>query len=440
MGNLFPSVQGSSVVWGILGSIWAVWSAVWWIVLPIVAIIVFWEIWKVHLHSKFAHAIHWKLLEIKVPKTVLKTPKAMEQIFAAAHAPYSYGISNFRKYWMGIEEYWMVFELIGRAGETHFYLRLPNQFRNMMESAIYAQYPEAEITEAEDYLEELPHILPNPQFDISGFEEVVRHEAYLPIRTYPMFEESVEERRIDTIAPLMEAMSKLKGEEQLWFQVLIRPTGEEFRKEGEEEINKLLGVEKKHKPSVWPTLDLGITFGEALRGPFEHPGEAHAHKDEKSEKQQRFLQTPVDKERAEAIHLKISKIAFDTTLRFAYIEKRDQGPDPGHTNSIHGFIRQFNTQNLNSLKPNGPTSTASYSIKGLFKKTKQRARKRNLFEHYAHFLPTHNHPESILNIEELATIFHFPLGVVSTSELDKVESRRGSPPASLPIVDEEQDN
>ena len=85
----------------------------------------------------------------------------MEQIFAAAHAPYSYGIKPYKKYWKGMEEYWMVFELIGRAGETHFYLRVPSQFRNMMESAIYAAYPEAEITEAEDYLEELPKILPN---------------------------------------------------------------------------------------------------------------------------------------------------------------------------------------------------------------------------------------------------------------------------------------
>lgn len=426
--------MGNNFLVGIIQSIFAVWGVLWWIVLPIIAIIIFWEGWKLHLHHKFVGDIKWKLLEIKVPKNVLKTPKAMEQIFAAAHAPYSYGIPFYNKYWKGQEEYWMVFELIGRAGETHFYLRVPSQFRNMMESAIYAQYPEAEINEVDDYLEELPHTLPNPQFDLSGLEEVLRHENYLPIRTYPMFEESVEERRIDTIAPLMEAMSKLKGDEQLWFQVLIKPTGEEFRKEGEEEINKLLGVEKKKKPSMWPDFDLGLTPGEIVRGPFQHPGEASAHKEDKKDKPQRFLQTPVEKERAEAIHLKISKIAFEATLRFIYIEKRESTSDPGHTNSIHGFIRQFNTQNLNSLKPNSPTSTASYSVKGLFKQTRIRARKRLIFEHYRHFLPAHH--ESILNIEELATVFHFPLGVVSTTELEKIDSRRGSPPATLPIIEE----
>ena len=99
----------------------------------------------------------------------------------------------------------------------------------------------------------------------------MRHENYLPIRTYPMFEEPVEERRIDTIAPLMEAMSKLKNDEQLWFQVLIKPTGEVFRAEGEKEIRKLLNIEEPKKQSLWPKFDLGFTAQEIVRGPFEHP-------------------------------------------------------------------------------------------------------------------------------------------------------------------------
>ncbi len=438
MGTIFPSIQIPSILGGVVNSIFIVWGYVWWIVLPIIAAIIFWEAWTIHLHVKFARSINWKLLEIKVPKNVLKTPKAMEQIFAAAHAPYSYGISNYKKYWLGIDEYHMVFELVGRAGETHFYLRLPSQFRNMMESAIYAQYPEAEITEAEDYLEELPHTLPTDQYDISGFEEILRHPPYLPIRTYLEFENPVEEQRIDPIAPLMEAMSKLKDEEQLWFQLVVRPTGEHFRHEGEEAINKMMGVEEKHKTSMWPKIDLGINLGEALAAPFQHPGPAKAHGDEKPQKSQKTV-TQIDRLRIEAIDRKISKLAFEATLRFAYFEKKGKAAETGHLNSIHGFIRQFNTQNLNSLRPNSPTSTAGYSVKGLFKKTRIRARKRFLYENYHHFSPAHSH-DSVLNIEELATIFHFPLGSVSTTELDKITSRRGAPPASLPIIEEQSDN
>ena len=181
-----------------------------------------------------------------------------------------------------------------------------------------------------------------------------------------------------------------------------------FRKEGEERIKKLLGIEEKKKASMWPKLDLGITMGEALRGPFQHPGEADAHKNNKEEKFPRFLMTPNDKEMADAIHLKISKIAFEATLRFVYIERRGATADSGHVNSIHGFIRQFNTQNLNQLKPYTATIDCELYGKGMFKKTRIRAKKHYLYENYAILLPMHH--ESILNIEELAKRVPLPIG------------------------------
>ena len=68
----------------------------------------------------------------------------------------------------------MSFELIGHAGESHFYLRLPKDIQHMMESAIYGQYPEAEITEVDDYLDHFPEVLPNEEMDVSGFEEMLQ--------------------------------------------------------------------------------------------------------------------------------------------------------------------------------------------------------------------------------------------------------------------------
>ena len=431
--SILPSIPAQLIP--IIQSIWTVWAAVWWIVTPIIAAIVAWEAWLLHLHHRFITSINWKLLEIKIPKNILKTPKAMEQIFAAAHAPYSYGIRLYDKYWKGQEEFWFSFEMVGRAGGTHFYLRVPSQFRNMMESAVYGQYPEAEITEAEDYLEEMPHIIPNDEFDVAGFEEILRHPNYLPIRTYPMFEEAVEEHRIDTIAGLMEIMSKLREDEQMWLQLIIKPTGEAFKEEGEKAIRKILNIEEKSekKGSLLPKLDLGFGLSDILRAPFSPPGD-RAHKEEKTEKMQRFIISPGDKEITEGISEKIAKLAFEATVRYLIIEKKQRTSDPGYTMALHGYMRQYNTQHLNSLKPDSATTTASYAVRGFFKQARLRWRKRLLFEHYRHILPAHH--ESILNIEELATIFHFPLGVVSTTELEKVESRKGSPPAGLPVIEE----
>src|SRR4051812_23335733 len=94
----------------LLQSIGAAWNAVWWIVIPAIAAVIFWDFWRIYLHVRFVKNLNWQLLEIKIPKNILKTPKAMEQIFAAAHAPYSYGLSKFKKYWQGAEESWMSFE------------------------------------------------------------------------------------------------------------------------------------------------------------------------------------------------------------------------------------------------------------------------------------------------------------------------------------------
>ncbi len=416
----------------LLQSIAAAWNAVWWIVLPAIAAVIFWESWKLYLHVRFLKRMNWKFLEIKVPKNVLKTPKAMEQIFAAAHAPYSYGLSAFRKYWKGMEEPWMSFELIGRAGESHFYLRIPGDFRHMMESAIYGQYPEAEISEVEDYLEQFPKNLPNRNFDVSGFEEVLRHENYLPIRTYDSFEESVEEQRLDPIGPLMEAMSRLRDDEQLWYQLIVKPTGEDFKKEGEAKIKKMMGIEEKKPSGLFDGFGLGISLGDVIAAPFRHPGDVVPKKEEKP-KATRMILSSGEKDVMDGIQAKISKIAFEATVRFVYIN-RNGAPDEGFLNTVHGFIRQFNTQDMNSLKPNSPTTTASYAVHGLFRKTKIRLRKRLMYDSYRNLVP--GSKKSILNIEELATIYHFPITAVSTTELEKIASRKGSPPASVPVIEE----
>ncbi len=267
---MVATLQG--IVQGVLQSIFIAWGEVWWIVLPLIAIFIFWDFWLYYLHVRFIKAISWKLLEIKVPKNVLKTPKAMEQIFAAAHAPYSYGFIAYDKYWKGKEEWWMSFELVGRAGESHFYLRVPKDFQHMMEAAIYAQYPEAEITEVDDYLQHFPEVLPNKEIDVSGFEEMLKSANYLPIRTYLAFEDPTEERRLDTIAPIMELMSKLKDDEQVWYQLVIRPTGEDFKEEGQKKITQILGLESREKKGgLFSGFGPGVTLGRGCPGAFRAP-------------------------------------------------------------------------------------------------------------------------------------------------------------------------
>jgi len=88
-----------------------------------------------------------------------------------------------------------------------------------------------------------------------------------------MFEESVEEQRIDPIAGLMEVMSKLKEGEQIWYQILARPTGEDAFNAGKKELNRMYGVEDPKKKGLFAGFDLGFSMEDVFRAPFQHPGE-----------------------------------------------------------------------------------------------------------------------------------------------------------------------
>ncbi len=413
-------------------SIAVVWGAVWWIAVPVIAAIIFWEFWMLYIHIRWLKKINWKTLEIQVPKNILKTPKAMEQVFSAAHAMHKARHRFFEKYWEGELDYFMSFELVGRAGESHFYLRVPEQYRPMMESAIYAQYPEAEIVEADNYVAQMPNILPNNDFDIFGGEWILGNKNCYPIRTYPMFEEAVEEQRIDTVAFIMEAMAKLKDNEQMWIQLIVRPVGGDWAKEGEAIINKLLGiVEEKKKGWLADFQWLGFTLDELIAAPFEHPSQEVKRKEEKAMNMKLLLSNPSTKDIIDGIREKISKIAFETTIRFIYIDKRETFKRD-NISSVSAFLKQFSTQNLNSFKPDSKTLP---SVKGLSKEKRNNWRKRMVYERYRDIEFSPGKPP-ILNTEELATIYHFPIAAVGTTELEKVSSRKGGPPSSLPMVEE----
>ena len=56
--------------------------------------------------------------------------------------------------------------------------------RNLVENAIFSQYPDAELHEVEDYTKRLPQVLPNAEYDLFGADFTLQKEDAYPIRTY----------------------------------------------------------------------------------------------------------------------------------------------------------------------------------------------------------------------------------------------------------------
>ncbi len=415
------------ITW-LLSIFWSIFKEVWWIVLPFLLFSILSNLWLFYLRITNLQKISWSLLEIHVPKEILRTPKAMEQIFASIAAIWP-GISFFDKWWKGKIVEWISFEMVGVAKGVHLFIRLPSAYRNLMEAAIYAQYPGAEINEIhDDYTNLLPAQLPNRTYDIYGTNYILAKEDAYPIRTYEYFEDPEEERRLDPLAAITEVMSRLNAGELIWIQLLIQPTAEDWKKKSDEVINEMIGEKKQVSKSN--ALDSVVDFSlKLLRAPFSPPEFSPATIEKKPDppKNQMMFLTPMKRDVLKAIEEKTAKIGFKTNLRFIYIDNKASFTRV-NVSAIFGALQQFNTKHLNALKPDSKTVT---SVKGLFKERREFIRKRRIFASYKNRFFAKK--SFIMNTEELATIFHFPASVVEAPKLGRVEAKKGEPPSNLPI-------
>ena len=89
----------------------------------------------------------YTVLFISVPKENEKTPQAAEAMFAALHGIYK---SKSEEMKSAIADF-VSFEIVAQKNQIKFYIFVPNHLRDFVEGQIYAQYPDIEIQEVEDY-------------------------------------------------------------------------------------------------------------------------------------------------------------------------------------------------------------------------------------------------------------------------------------------------
>jgi hypothetical protein len=182
------------------------------------------------------------LLEMKIPRDIFKSPRAME--LAIIPMNLSSGETTFinRGWQGGVRPFWS-FELASFGGEVHFYIWTWRGFKELVESSIYAYYPEVELVEVEDYAMKFQfdpeiHDCYVTEWRRETFREKhidgtgpkngsIELNAY-PIKTYVDFEldkDPKEEFKVDPLAEPLEFMSSLRPEDQMWAQIVIREAG-----------------------------------------------------------------------------------------------------------------------------------------------------------------------------------------------------------------------
>lgn len=406
----------------------------WWVITPIILFFILKAFWLGHICSEYLKSLKWIVLEFKVPADVIKTPKAMEQFFTGLHAA-SKKLKFKEKYFKGQVLPWFSLEVISQGGPIRFFIRTQSQFRDLVESQLYAQYAQAEIFEAEDYVKSLPVIIPNQDYDILGSEVILEKPDAYPIRTYPVFfEEKEAEERADPIAGLFEFLNSLDFREHVWIQILISPTSDDWKKEGEELVGNLIGREAEGKKGGLIKEEIA-SWGKAVgRGAYDFVfGPSEEGAEEKKLESKLVHLSPGQREVVLAVEKNIAKLGFKTIIRYLYWGHKEVF-FKDKVSAIGGFFKQFNTQNLNGFKPNKKTAPGRGKI---FKKRREKGQKRffaGLYKKRYFPYQTFKGRGFVFNTEELATIFHLPGKFIKVEKMAKIEAKKGGPPISLPTI------
>ena len=152
----------------------------------------------------------------------------------------------------------------------------------------------------------------------------------------------------------------------------------------------------------------------------------------------------------EAIERHRNKAGFDCGMRVLYIAEKDKFS--GNTiSAFTAMFRQYNTEDMNSFSMTDLTKTPDampwkdpydHKVKKMKKDYLSDYKARSYF--YGGFdfhkiTKYFTNPEKsgsdgfVLSSEELATLFHLPGRVAETPTFTRIESKKGEPPANLPI-------
>jgi hypothetical protein len=360
----------------------------WYIWLPLTAILGFMT-WQNYRKAKVIDTYDYVLLTLEIPRNNDKKELAAEQLFASLH-----GILRDKKELQmsgGIQEH-LSFEIASVANQIRFYVRVPKHLQNFVEGQIYAQYPTVQIYEAsEDYA-----ATSGDHPVVATAELILTDNEFLPIKTFQSFE-------VDPLAGITAALSKLsKQDEEIWFQILARPVADEWHSRSARFIARL-------KSGFGTTTSSGgwIWFAQILEALWKPPegGPGSTTTREMSER---------DKTRVAEAEKKSQKLGYEVKIRLAYL---GSSPDSARAqiNAVASAFKQFNSTNLNGFRLNANPS---------FKRE-------DLQKYSARYFADSGF---VLNIEELASVFHLPHTNVETPNVVWANSKTAEPPTKLPLL------
>lgn len=329
------------------------------------------------------------VLKIAVPRNNIKSPLAAEQLYASLHGI----IQNMEK-----AMHLFSFEIVAGEYGVYFIVVTNKRYHRFVENQIYSQYPEAEIREVKDYCENFfsdnIKILRSAQDDTQKKQGKVKSykvvelgqlkHFYLPIKTFNSFD-------VDPLASITGAVAKLKDGDEIWIQTIVRPLSNIWQDFGKKVVN-----DKKEKVDD-EGRRVGLQSGES--------------------------------EELRQIEVKNTKVGFQFVIRIM-ARSNDEASVNHLLEDVVASFRQYQTAQLNSIilrkKKKSIFTYIRYILLGW--------RKEDTMPLWQKFIERflNEREEEIINIEELASMYHLPNKSVETPNIAWSMTKKLEFPLNLP--------
>jgi hypothetical protein len=312
------------------------------------------------LKKREAMSLEMVTLEVKLAKDNEIKIDAAEQMFSSFYSLKKSGWFSF----LEIEDV-VAFEIVGKKADIRFYVSAPTRIIDMVEKQIYGFYPQADIKAVDE-----PNIFSETgKVAFAAFKQ--KDYPYQPIKVF-------KELATDPLAAITSALSKMGDREGAIVQILIRPAGSKWKKQGRSYISD---VKKKEASPEKATFK-------------------------------------VDAKVLEKIDEKCSKPGFETTIRIVVSSTTKESAE-AHLRNIKSGFSQFSSD-LNSFSGARILFAGGFMMNFIYK-----------------FFPVFELPFSrslsILSSEELATIFHFPNKTVETPYINWLKAKTAAVPSEVPV-------
>lgn len=369
--------------------------------------------------SEFIASQKYVLLEIVPPRSISKTPLAMEAFLGALHQ--TGGESTWYARWQGKMRPWFSLEMASFEGQVHFFIWTRANFRRLIESQLYAQYPGVQIVDAPDYSR---FISGKPgEWDVWGCDYKHTDADPLPIKTYVEYgldKTQKEPEQVDPLANLIEFLASAGKGEYVWMQFIVRAhKGEKYKKgpkySWKDEAKTMVDKIRDETRSEY----VDPATGKKMPG-FPNP-------------------TKGQMEKIAAIERNVSKLGFDVGGRGVYLAKPESFNPIMITGLISAF-KAFHSEGWNGIRGAGwlmrfddyPWEFRPDKLKNRYRTALVEAYRRRQFFFDPFGWGISPEEGMVMSTEELATIYHIPSRAVETPSLGRIQSATAEAPVNLP--------